>query len=244
MSIEIHNLAVLRAAVEGVHLGSYFGSFGALKHWIASTQSLGWIDVDEVPTDAGLAVAKELELSSQEAGRAYLWGQSCALMEKAKKFELQKQEQDYIEFRGVADLLEMQRVRAVLESKGCFLATDTIKQIVFAVKPEAQPTPGEQVTTTGAHAAATGADGVTTGATGSQLKVWFGPMPESNGKSNWTAILYRGDITRGFTLARSEFKDRVRYSGDRVRYLLGELTEQPNILDYDENLMEDARASS
>ena len=25
------------------------------------------------------------------------------------------------------------------------------------------------------------------------LKVWYGSMPESNGKTNWTAILYKDD---------------------------------------------------
>ena len=70
-----------------------------------------------------------------------------------------------------------------------------------------------------------------------KLQVWFGSMPESNGKANWTAILHKGDLAEGFTLARSEYKDRVRYDADKVRYLLGELTEEPWILDYDGNLI-------
>lgn len=74
------------------------------------------------------------------------------------------------------------------------------------------------------------------------LAVWYGPMPESNGKTNWTAILYRknpdcrmGGIGDGYTIDRSEYPDRVRYEADRVRHLIGELKEPPFILDYDEN---------
>ncbi len=73
------------------------------------------------------------------------------------------------------------------------------------------------------------------------LAVWYGPMPESNGKTNWTAILYRknhdclmGGIGDGYTIDRSEYPDRVRYEADRVRYLIGELKEAPFILDYDD----------
>lgn len=67
------------------------------------------------------------------------------------------------------------------------------------------------------------------------LTVWYGAMPESNGKSNWTAILYRrgGDIADGITIARSEYPDRVRYEADRMKYLIGEIAEEPCILDYD-----------
>lgn len=69
------------------------------------------------------------------------------------------------------------------------------------------------------------------------LKVWFGEMPESNGRSNWTAILYKGrDMMSGITIARSEYKDRVRYEADRVRYIIGELPSEPDILEYDGNL--------
>lgn len=68
-----------------------------------------------------------------------------------------------------------------------------------------------------------------------QLTVWYGSMPESNGKSNFTAILYRkgGNIMDGYTIDRSEYLDRVRYEADRVRYLIGELNDPPSILDYD-----------
>lgn len=73
-----------------------------------------------------------------------------------------------------------------------------------------------------------------------ELAVWYGPMPESNGKSNFTALLHRKgeSLLRGTTITidRSEYPDRVRYEADRVRYLLGELDVEPCILDYDPNL--------
>ena len=77
-----------------------------------------------------------------------------------------------------------------------------------------------------------------------KLQVWFGSMPESNGKTNWTAILHSGDFTDGIQLERSEYKDRVRYEADRARYLIGELTERPCILDYDSQLKESVHIKS
>ncbi len=69
-----------------------------------------------------------------------------------------------------------------------------------------------------------------------ELNVWYGPMPESNGKTNWTASLHRkGDPVKGFTIDRSEYPDRVRYEADRMRWLIGELPDEPDILAYDEN---------
>jgi len=66
------------------------------------------------------------------------------------------------------------------------------------------------------------------------LSVWYGEMPESNGKSNWTALLCRdGDVGSGITIERSEYPDRVRYEADRVRFLIGEINEEPCVLDYD-----------
>ena len=66
-----------------------------------------------------------------------------------------------------------------------------------------------------------------------KLAVWYGAMPESNGRTNWTAILHTGDNAEGFTIDRSEYPDRVRYEADRVRYLIGDLDVQPWITDYD-----------
>lgn len=72
-----------------------------------------------------------------------------------------------------------------------------------------------------------------------RLAVWYGSLPESNGKMNWTAILHRpGEFESGLTLDRSEYPDRVRYEADRARYLIGELQEEPDILAYDANLRE------
>jgi hypothetical protein len=69
------------------------------------------------------------------------------------------------------------------------------------------------------------------------LTVWYGSMPETNGKSNWTAILHRkGEcISTGVTIDRSEYPDRVRYEADRMRYVIGELDKKPSILSYDGN---------
>lgn len=68
-----------------------------------------------------------------------------------------------------------------------------------------------------------------------ELTVWYGCMPETNGKSNWTAILHRkGEpFSSGITIDCSEHPDRVRYEADRMRYLIGELSERPFILNYD-----------
>lgn len=69
-----------------------------------------------------------------------------------------------------------------------------------------------------------------------ELTVWYGSMPESNGKANWTAILHRkgeGRCMDGFTIDHSEYPGRVLYAADRVRYLIGEKSERPSILDYD-----------
>lgn len=67
------------------------------------------------------------------------------------------------------------------------------------------------------------------------LQVWYGAMPETNGKTNWTAILHRkGDhLWEGITIDRSEYPDRVRYEADRMRHLIGELADEPDILAYD-----------
>ncbi len=72
-----------------------------------------------------------------------------------------------------------------------------------------------------------------------ELEVWYGSMPESNGKSNFTAMLRRKDMKgmsgamSGITLDQSEYPERVRYEADRARYIIGELAERPHILDYD-----------
>ncbi|MDV1090736.1 DUF551 domain-containing protein [Raoultella ornithinolytica] len=68
-----------------------------------------------------------------------------------------------------------------------------------------------------------------------ELSVWYGSMPESNGKINWTAILHRkGEcLSTGITIELSEYPERVRYEADRVRHIIGELNEEPDILAYD-----------
>jgi hypothetical protein len=72
-----------------------------------------------------------------------------------------------------------------------------------------------------------------------ELTVWYGPMPESNGKSNFTATLMRKGAdpfdTDQYTFSCSEYPDRVRYEADCMRYLIGEVAEKPWITDYDAN---------
>lgn len=67
------------------------------------------------------------------------------------------------------------------------------------------------------------------------LSVWYGKMPESCGRNNWTALLYNADKSENFTIDRSEYPHRVRYEADRMRHIIGELAEAPYILDYDPN---------
>lgn len=72
---------------------------------------------------------------------------------------------------------------------------------------------------------------------GPELTVWYGKMPESNGRENWTAELRRvhpiDKWDRGFCFARSEYPGRVLYEADRVRWIIGERAERPDILAYD-----------
>lgn len=76
-----------------------------------------------------------------------------------------------------------------------------------------------------------------------KLTVRFGSMPESNGKANWTATLCRaGDdslraLMDGYGFARSEYHDRVRYEADCMRFLIGELDKEPDILAYDADML-------
>lgn len=69
------------------------------------------------------------------------------------------------------------------------------------------------------------------------LTVWSGPMPESNGRHNYTAVLHRKDsegldrFTDGFQFARGEHPDRVRYEADFMRWLIGERDTKPELWD-------------
>lgn len=103
------------------------------------------------------------------------------------------------------------------------------------VRDRPQTTPMLPGVETLGHSAAFGANV----RTDSGLSVWYGSMPESNGRSNWTATLHRkgGDVhSDGFCFARSEYPERVRYEADEMRWIIGELSERPDILAYDENL--------
>lgn len=68
-----------------------------------------------------------------------------------------------------------------------------------------------------------------------ELTVWYGSMQETNGKTNWTAMLHRKGQHPwdGITIECSEYPDRVRYEADRMRHLIGELSDDPDILAYD-----------
>lgn len=69
------------------------------------------------------------------------------------------------------------------------------------------------------------------------LTVWYGPMPESNGKSNFTAVLHRKDekgfdmFTEGITIERGEYPDRVRYEADKVSWMIGQREVKPELWD-------------
>lgn len=70
-----------------------------------------------------------------------------------------------------------------------------------------------------------------------ELTVWEGPMPESNGRQNYTAVLHRKEstgidlFTDGFQFARSEYPDRTRYEADFMRWLIGERDVKPELWD-------------
>ena len=69
------------------------------------------------------------------------------------------------------------------------------------------------------------------------LTVWYGPMPESNGRQNYTAVLHRKDAKGfdifgdGYQFARSEYPDRVRYEADYMLWLIGERETKPELWD-------------
>ena len=89
MEFNISHLAVLRASAEGKkHFGEYFGSWGALTHWIRDTQAWGLIKEDGTPTRKGFDLALHLKLDVQTKGRAYLWEGRDALIQAAKLFLL------------------------------------------------------------------------------------------------------------------------------------------------------------
>lgn len=71
------------------------------------------------------------------------------------------------------------------------------------------------------------------------LAVFFEAMPESNGNRNWTVSIHRQDedIFRAITVSRGEYYDRARYEADSWRYMLGMIPEEPNLLEYDPDLL-------
>ncbi len=82
------------------------------------------------------------------------------------------------------------------------------------------------------------------------LTVWFDQMPESNGKRNWTVMLRRkdsegllGSIASGVCFERTEYYDRARYAADRLRFLIGELDKEPDILNYNPDILQPGEAT-
>lgn len=76
-----------------------------------------------------------------------------------------------------------------------------------------------------------------------KLKVWLTKFPESNGKTNWTALLVREEKwdglvgnCGGISLARGELWNRVAYEAECAKYLLGQRDTEPYILDYGDDI--------
>lgn len=82
-SISLHNLSILRAAVEGRPLESYFGSTGALQFWIDSTVALGLVNAQHEPTPLGESISRRIGLTSQPSGRATLWRDALEIEKRA-----------------------------------------------------------------------------------------------------------------------------------------------------------------
>jgi len=75
------------------------------------------------------------------------------------------------------------------------------------------------------------------------LTVVIVSYPESNGKRNWTALLKRVEPfdglignNGGITIAHGEYYNRVAYAADRARFLIGEMSDEPHIVDYAEDV--------
>ena len=71
------------------------------------------------------------------------------------------------------------------------------------------------------------------------LTVRLVSYPESNGKTNWTAMFVRTQPwdglrgnSGGITIDRGECWNRVTYNAERARFLLGERTTEPSIMAY------------
>lgn len=76
-----------------------------------------------------------------------------------------------------------------------------------------------------------------------RLTVRLTSFPESNGKRNWTALLMRTESfdgligsAGGISLAHSELWNRVAYEAERAKYLIGERDNEPDILDYGDDI--------
>ena len=75
MTIEKHcfELGILRAAVEGISLYTYFSALQGFDVHKASAISLGLIHENGTPTEFGKAEYKRLALDKYPKCRSYLW---------------------------------------------------------------------------------------------------------------------------------------------------------------------------
>jgi len=76
-----------------------------------------------------------------------------------------------------------------------------------------------------------------------RLTVHLQSFPESNGKRNWTAMFVRAGgfaglvgNCGGITIARGELWNRVAYSAECAKLLIGERDTEPDILDYGDDI--------
>lgn len=76
-----------------------------------------------------------------------------------------------------------------------------------------------------------------------KLTVRLRGYPESNGRRNWTADFVRVEpfegligTAGGITIDRGECWNRVAYSAERARFLLGERETEPSILEYSKDV--------
>lgn len=70
---ELYELAILRAAVEGLPPGTYFGSHLALDHWTKAAERAGLTKGSSV-TELGMRIYARFKLGEQPKCRATFWG--------------------------------------------------------------------------------------------------------------------------------------------------------------------------
>lgn len=73
--LQIFHLAILRAAVEGKPIATYFGSTMALAYWLEETKALDLVvgDINVEATQKGVDLYRQLRLNALPEGRATFW---------------------------------------------------------------------------------------------------------------------------------------------------------------------------